>query len=184
MERPRPNGAASTRHLPQLGCGDPSFMTMRCDAPNDQGPLRRSAGVHGRLFGDLFVPAGGRHQSWGQYAPIGRGETYGNVGTTGRYSGKTTICCQPLTGEKFAKSLMTPIPVSGFLFLIQSGYPADPFCGSASTRSAAGRTPMAARAIRTQAIPKHLELMTALRASQAAGDTGFRVKPGRGNRAS
>jgi len=43
---------------------------------------------------------------------------------------------------------------------------------------------MAARAIRTQAIPKHLELMTALRASQAAGDTGFRVEPGRGNRAS
>lgn len=61
----------------------------------------------------------------GKYAPIGRGNTFGSVGATGRYTGNPTISYQPLSGDKFAKSLMTPIPVTGFLFLIQSGYPAD-----------------------------------------------------------
>ena len=116
----------------------------------------------------------------GQYAPIGRGDTYGNVGTTGRYADKPTISYQPLSGEKFAKSLMTPIPVSGFLFLIQSGYPADLILrvcvnsinGIENAYGGAGN-PRAGD-------PRFIELMTALRESQSAGDTGFRVKPTKG----
>lgn len=61
----------------------------------------------------------------GQYAQIGRGDTFGQVGAAGRYSDKPTITYQPLAGDKFTRSLMLPIPISGILFLIQSGYPAD-----------------------------------------------------------
>ena len=61
----------------------------------------------------------------GQYAPIGRGDAFGAVGAAGRYSDKPTITYQPLSGDKFTRSLMLPIPIPGILFLIQSGYPAD-----------------------------------------------------------
>jgi hypothetical protein len=116
----------------------------------------------------------------GQYAPIGRGDAFGYLGTTGRYADKPTITYQPLSGDKFAKSLMAPIPVTGFLFLIQSGYPADlvlRICvnsinGLENAYGGAGN-PRAGS-------PQFRELMTALRESQAAGDTGFRVKSSKG----
>jgi len=120
----------------------------------------------------------------GEYAPIGRGDTFGSVGATGRYADKPTISYQPLSGDKFAKSMMTPIPVTGFLFLIQSGYPADlvlrvcvnSINGLENAYGGAGN-PRAGS-------PEFRELMTALRESQAAGDTGFRVNPARESPAS
>jgi len=113
----------------------------------------------------------------GQYAPPGRGDTFGGVGATGRYADKPTISYQPLTGDKFAKSMMAPIPVAGVLYLIQSGYPADlvmRVCVSSinGLENAYGG-PGNPRA----GDPKYRELMDALRESQSTGDTGFRVKP-------
>jgi hypothetical protein len=112
----------------------------------------------------------------GQYAPIGRGDAFGNVGATGRYADKPTITYQPLIGDKFARSMMAPIPVTGILFLLQSGYPADlvlrvcvnavnglenDYGGSGNPRAGS---------------PKFRELMTAMRESQSEGGMGFRVK--------
>jgi len=119
----------------------------------------------------------------GQYAPIGRGDAFGNVGATGRYADKPTITYQPLIGDKFARSMMAPIPVTGILFLLQSGYPADSCCASASTRSTASRTPMAVAAPArwqsevSRADDGHAE-------SQAEGGMGFRVKATRTSRSS
>ena len=112
----------------------------------------------------------------GQYAPIGRGDAFGNVGATGRYADKPTITYQPLTGDKFARSMMAPIPVTGILFLLQSGYPADlvlRICVNAvnGLENAYGGSgnPRAGS-------PKFRELMTAMQESQADGGMGFRVK--------
>lgn len=112
----------------------------------------------------------------GQYASPGRGDTYGNLGATGRYGDRPTITYQPLSGDKFARSLMAPIPVTGILSLIQAGYPAD-FVLRVCVNSINGLdndyggpgNPRAGN-------PKFRELLAAMRESQLASGAGFRTK--------
>jgi hypothetical protein len=47
------------------------------------------------------------------------------VGARGTYTDRPTITYSPLMGEKFARSLLKPLPLSAILILVQSGYPAD-----------------------------------------------------------
>lgn len=51
----------------------------------------------------------------------------GNVGAAvgGTFNESPTITYSPMTGERFARSLMMPIPPSVILNLIQAGYPVD-----------------------------------------------------------
>jgi hypothetical protein len=112
----------------------------------------------------------------GEYAPIGRGDTFGHVGAAGRYSDKPTITYQPLAGDKFTRSLMLPIPIPGILSLIQSGYPADlvlRVCVNSiddlqNSYGGPGR-PQAGDA-------NFRELIAAIRESQATGGMGMLVK--------
>ena len=112
----------------------------------------------------------------GQVAVIGRGDQFVSGGALGRYSDKPTITYQPLSGDKFTRSLMLPIPISGILFLIQSGYPADlvlRVCVNSindlqNSYGGPGR-PQAGD-------PKFRDLIAAIRESQAAGGMGMRMK--------
>ena len=47
------------------------------------------------------------------------------LGGRGRYADRPTITYQPLIGEKFTRSLMTPIRPAAILSLVQSGRPVD-----------------------------------------------------------
>jgi hypothetical protein len=52
----------------------------------------------------------------------------GNTATLGgsvRFTDRPTITYTPLTGNKFIKALMTPLPPDSVFFMVQSGYPAD-----------------------------------------------------------
>ena len=58
-------------------------------------------------------------------AVIGPFTATGNATAAGTYTDRPTVIYQPLTGVDFLKRLMTPIPPSSVLFMIQSGYAAD-----------------------------------------------------------
>ena len=51
--------------------------------------------------------------------------TIGSVSAIGAYSDRPTISYTPLSGKKFAQSLLTPIPPSAIFSLISAGYAAD-----------------------------------------------------------
>jgi len=47
------------------------------------------------------------------------------LGAQGQYTDRPTITYMPLAGERFARSLMTPVPPAALLSLIQAGNPVD-----------------------------------------------------------
>jgi len=48
-----------------------------------------------------------------------------SMGANAQYIDRPTITYTPLSGEKFARSLMKPLPPSAVLSLVQAGYPID-----------------------------------------------------------
>ena len=49
----------------------------------------------------------------------------GTATAAGTYTDRPTVIYSPLTGTDFLKRLMTPIPPSSVLFMLQSGYSAE-----------------------------------------------------------
>jgi hypothetical protein len=47
------------------------------------------------------------------------------LGAQGQYTDRPTVTYTPLAGERFARSLMTPIPPAALLSLVQAGNPVD-----------------------------------------------------------
>lgn len=48
-----------------------------------------------------------------------------SLGGLATWSDRPTITYEPIMGEKFARSLLKPIPIPAILLLVQSGYPID-----------------------------------------------------------
>ena len=56
---------------------------------------------------------------------VGPFTAIGSANAAGTYTDRPTVVYQPLTGVDFLKRLMTPIPPSSVLFMLQSGYSAE-----------------------------------------------------------
>ncbi|MBN1548564.1 MAG: hypothetical protein JW902_18090 [Syntrophaceae bacterium] len=54
-----------------------------------------------------------------------------SLGGAGRYTDRPTVTYTPLTGNRFVRSLMTPLPPESVFYTIQSGWPADNVLGAA-----------------------------------------------------
>ncbi|HTR45579.1 MAG TPA: hypothetical protein VMH06_07700 [Thermodesulfovibrionales bacterium] len=98
------------------------------------------------------------------------------VGANAQYVERPTITYTPLSGEKFARSLMRPLPPPGVLSLIQAGYPIDlvlRLCvntvnGIRNRYGGAGRA--------HSADPEFYPLLERLKRIQDSGAIGLRVQ--------
>lgn len=98
-----------------------------------------------------------------------------SLGATGIYLDRPTITYTPLSGQKFAQNLMSPIPPTAILSLVQSGYPVDVVFRLAvqAINGIHNRTGRLLRAKPAQ--PEFYSLIERLQRIQDSGAMGIRV---------
>ena len=100
------------------------------------------------------------------------------VGVTaaGTYGERPTVTYLPMSGEKFARSLMTPIPPGAILNFLQAGYPVDLVLRLTvhTINGIHSRFGFGARARASD--PEFFLLIEKLRNIQQSGEIGLRVK--------
>jgi hypothetical protein len=95
---------------------------------------------------------------------------------SGRFAERPTITYSPLTGEKFARSLMTPIPPAAILNFLQGGSPVDVVLRLAVHSINGIRSRYGGGARMRDADPEFYLLVDKLRSIQQSGDLGMRVR--------
>ena len=100
------------------------------------------------------------------------------VGGAGRFTDRPTITYVPKTGEKFLRSLLTPIDPKNIFFMLQAGYPADFILGLSVESFNGVRNRSASALARRDADPEFVRAMQLLREIQLEGGFGMRVEVG------
>lgn len=111
--------------------------------------------------------------TWRTNSVLGDNQT---VGGSGKYTDRPTITYSPLMGEKFTRSLMTPIPVSAFLSMIQAEYPADYMFRICVQTINGIDNRFGGERMGRSAHPDFYRLIGAMRRIQKKGALGMRVK--------
>ncbi len=98
------------------------------------------------------------------------------LGATGQYVDRPTITFTPIIGDKFARSMMSPVPPSAILSLVQGGYPVD-FVFRALVHEINGiRNRFGGEGRAHAADPEFYALLERLQQIQSAGGIGMRLK--------
>jgi hypothetical protein len=97
------------------------------------------------------------------------------LGVAGTYVDRPTITYSPLMGDKFARSLMSPIPPAAILSLIQGGSPVDLVFRLLVQEINGLRNRFGGEAQGQSADPEFYVLLQKMRAIQLAGGIGMRV---------
>src|SRR5262245_832581 len=105
------------------------------------------------------------------------------LGAQGRSTDRPTITYAPLVGERFARSMMTPLPPPAILSLIQAGYPVDAVLRLAVHEVNGIRNRYGGDLRAHPADPEFYTLLRDLRRLQTAGGIGLRVQRAEGNEA-
>ncbi|MBN1548406.1 MAG: hypothetical protein JW902_17280 [Syntrophaceae bacterium] len=103
------------------------------------------------------------------------------LGGTSRYYDRPTITYSPLTGEKFARSLMTPIAPATVMTLVEGGYPID-LVFRVLVHSVNGiNNQFGGSARMRRADPEFYLLLEQLREIQNKGAAGLKIKTTKDN---
>lgn len=111
-----------------------------------------------------------------EFAEPGRGDQFSGFSLNGRFEDSPTITYAPLTGDKFARSLMTPIPISSLLYLMQSGYPADLILRLTVSTINGLENEYGGMGNPNPGDPGFFELLHNMHISQSSGGMGMRIK--------
>jgi hypothetical protein len=98
----------------------------------------------------------------------------GTAAAAGTYTDRPTVIYQPLTGVDFLRRLMTPVPPSSVLFMLQSGYSAERIM-PIMLDSINGLSNESNR-LRRPADPKFTRLVELMREGQLAGAIQIRIE--------
>lgn len=98
------------------------------------------------------------------------------LGAQGQFTDRPTITYSPLMGERFARSLMTPVPPAAILSLAQAGYPIDLTLRLVVHTLNGIQNRFGGAARRRPADPEFYELLAGLRRIQDSGAIGMRVQ--------
>jgi hypothetical protein len=94
---------------------------------------------------------------------------------SGRWAESPTVTYNPLTGEKFIKSLLQPVPPISLLSLVQAGWPID-IVFSVGVRSINGLTAhTSAIVLQSAGDPDFYRAIALMREAQMSGAGGLRV---------
>ncbi|MGE4441780.1 MAG: hypothetical protein AB7D27_09865 [Desulfomicrobium sp.] len=104
------------------------------------------------------------------------GANWQEVGGTGRYYDRPTITYTPLSGEKFARNLMTPVPPDTVMALVEGGYPIEQVFRLMVHSVNGIRNQFGGAARMRRADPEFRPLLANLREVQASGAVTMRVK--------
>jgi hypothetical protein len=95
---------------------------------------------------------------------------------TGRYYDRPTITYVPMTGERFARSLMTPIAPATVMSLVEGGYPIDQVFRILLHSVNGIRNQFGGSARMRRADPEFYSLLEKLREIQSSGTVSLRAK--------
>jgi hypothetical protein len=109
--------------------------------------------------------------AWNAFLP----EPSQSVGGRTRYSDRPTITYNPILGHKFTKSMLEPIPVTGFASLIQTGYSAEFLFRVCVTAINGIYNESNQRLLTRPADPEFEQLIKVLTRIQEAGGMGVRL---------
>ena len=98
-----------------------------------------------------------------------------SLGATGQYIDRPTITYTPILGDKFARSLMSPIPPPAILSLLQGGYPVDLVFRMLVNEVNGIRNRFGGAARAQRAAPEFYALIGKMRRIQSAGNIGMRI---------
>jgi len=109
-------------------------------------------------------------------ASFGKNVNGYNLGAFGSYSDRPTISYSPIAGDKFTKSVMTPLTPESILSLVQAGYPVDAVFRLCVKTINGISNQSGTFAFRRAADPAFVPLLQALRRIQTSGTVGLRLE--------
>ncbi len=110
---------------------------------------------------------------WGSVGGVGSNTQ--SLNANANYIDRPTVTYTPLSGQKFAQNIMTPIQPTAILNLVQSGYPVD-MVFSLAVQAINGIYNRTGRLLRPkQADPEFYSLLERLKRIQDSGAMGIRV---------